>query len=124
MTKVYPETFTNGSEGPGSGRNRKVAVIGGGLVGCLAALQLAQKGYQIDLYESRSDIRKAKIVTGRSINLSLSERGRNALREVQLENKFLADALPMEGRMLHSISGATRVVPYDRKNKQVRYSSS
>lgn len=94
-------------------------MIGGGLVGCVAALQLAKKGYQVDLYETRSDIRKAEIVTGRSINLALSARGRKALAEVLLEDKILAEALPMEGRMLHSVSGGTRVVPYDKITKQV-----
>lgn len=115
MSQVYPETYTNGRT-----ENRgRIAVIGGGLVGCVAALQLAKKGYQIDLYESRSDIRKAVVVAGRSINLALSARGRKALAEVLLEDKILYDALPMEGRMLHSVSGSTRVVPYDQKNKQV-----
>lgn len=114
MSQVYRETNTNGSDSRG-----RVAVVGGGLVGCIAALQLAKKGYQIDLYESRSDIRKARVVTGRSINLALSARGRKALAEVSLEDKILADALPMEGRMLHSLSGETRVVPYDKVNKQV-----
>lgn len=117
MSQVYPETFTNGV-GDGTER-RLVAVVGGGLVGCMAALQLARKGYQVDLYESRSDIRAAKVVTGRSINLSLSARGRKALAEVGLEQKMLSYALPMEGRMLHSLAGTTRVVPYDGNSKQV-----
>lgn len=116
MSQVYPQTNTNGSD-----RRGRVAVVGGGLVGCVAALQLAKKGYQIDLYESRSDMRTAEVVTGRSINLALSARGRKALAEVNLEDKILCDALPMEGRMLHSLSGATRVVPYDKNNKQVRF---
>lgn len=119
MSQVYPETFTNGS-GPENDHRGRVAVIGGGLVGCVAALQLAKKGYHVDLFESRSDIRKAEVVTGRSINLALSARGRKALAEVLLEDKILCDALPMEGRMLHSVTGATRVVPYDAKNKQVQ----
>lgn len=118
MSQVYPETFTNGTGM--ENERRRVAVIGGGLVGCVAALQLAKKGYQVDLYESRSDIRSAKVVSGRSINLALSARGRRALAEVQLEEKILSYALPMEGRMLHSLTGATRVVPYDRNSKQVK----
>lgn len=117
MSDTYPQTRTNGASS--SSTRVRVAVVGGGLVGCVAALQLAKKGYQIDLYESRSDIRKAEVVSGRSINLALSARGRKALAEVMLEDKILAEALPMEGRMLHSVSGSTRVVPYDAKNKQV-----
>ena len=31
----------------------KVRVIGGGLAGCEAALQLASRGFKVDLYEMR-----------------------------------------------------------------------
>lgn len=119
MSQVYPETFTNGHSS-GNDRRGIVAVIGGGLVGCVAALQLAKKGYHVDVYESRSDIRQAEVVTGRSINLALSARGRKALAEVLLEDKILEDALPMKGRMLHAMSGATRTVPYDVNNQEVK----
>ena len=119
MSQVYPpEMNKNGMERRGS-----VAVIGGGLVGCVAALMLAKKGYLVDVYEFRSDMRQAQVVTGRSINLALSARGRKMLREVLLEDKILKDALPMKGRMLHSLSGATRAVPYDKINNQVGRSS-
>ncbi|MBQ3778941.1 MAG: FAD-dependent oxidoreductase, partial [Fibrobacter sp.] len=33
--------------------NERVRVIGGGLAGCEAALQLASRGFQVDLYEMR-----------------------------------------------------------------------
>lgn len=36
-----------------------------------------------------TDIRKAKIVSGRSINLALSHRGRQALKAVGLEEKVI-----------------------------------
>ena len=34
-------------------KDQKVIVIGAGLAGCEAALQLAQKGFYVDLYEMR-----------------------------------------------------------------------
>lgn len=100
-----------------------MAVVGGGLVGCMAAVHLAKKGYRIDLYESRADSRHSPVVAGRSINLALSVRGRRALAEVGLEEVCLEQAIPMRGRMLHDIRGRTRSVPYDRNKNQVCWRS-
>ena len=44
------------------------------------ALRLAQRGYNVAVYESRPDLRKVDISAGRSINLALSDRGLKALR--------------------------------------------
>ena len=38
----------------------KVAVIGAGLVGSLQAIFLAKKGFEVEVYERRPDIRQAK----------------------------------------------------------------
>lgn len=65
------------------------------------------------------DIRKEELVPGRSINLSLSSRGRKALAEVGLEEKLLQHGIAMQGRMLHDRQGRTTAVPYDRVTKQV-----
>ncbi|KAH8277715.1 hypothetical protein KR018_004192, partial [Drosophila ironensis] len=103
-------------------RRRRVAVVGAGLVGSLAALNFARMGHQVDLFEYREDIRQAQVVQGRSINLALSQRGRKALAAVGLEQKVLATAIPMRGRMLHDTRGRTRVVLYDPCTKQCLYS--
>jgi len=102
------------------GANRKetsVAVIGGGLVGPLHAIMLAQKGLLVDLYEARQDIRRLQHVGGRSINLALSVRGREALRAVGLEDTVLESAIPMNARMIHSLSGKMSAQPYGRKGQ-------
>ncbi|CAD7077183.1 unnamed protein product [Hermetia illucens] len=99
-----------------------IAIIGGGLVGSMAALHLGKKGHQIHLYEYREDIRKAQLAKGRSINLSLSARGRVALAEVGLEEELLQHGIPMYGRMLHDLNGNMTFVPYDRNTKQCIYS--
>ena len=83
----------------------QVAVIGGGLVGSLQALFLAKRGFHVDLYEKRLDIRTLEHGDGKNINLALSLRGREALKEVGLEDIVLKSALPMSARMIHSISG-------------------
>ncbi|KAH8325179.1 hypothetical protein KR074_009069, partial [Drosophila pseudoananassae] len=103
-------------------RRRRVAVVGAGLVGSLAALNFARRGNHVDLYEYREDIRQALVVSGRSINLALSQRGRKALAAVGLEQKVLDTAIPMRGRMLHDTRGNTRVVIYDPCTQQCLYS--
>ncbi|KAG4067638.1 hypothetical protein HA402_005410 [Bradysia odoriphaga] len=100
----------------------KIVIVGGGLVGSLAALHLGKRGYEVHLYEYREDIRQSQLVAGRSINLALSARGRRALTEVGLEDRLLDHGIPMRGRMLHDIKGRTTFVPYDRNTRQCIYS--
>ena len=89
-----------------------VIVIGGGLAGSLLSIYLAKRGIAVDVYEAREDIRRADVAAGRSINLALSDRGIAALREVGMHEYMLAEAIPMHGRMIHSISGETKLLPY------------
>ena len=49
---------------------------------------------------------------GRSINLALSQRGIEALKHIRLDEKVLAQAIPMRGRMIHPLRQSTYVVPY------------
>ena len=58
----------------------------------------------VDFYERRPDPRLAGGERGRSINLAISARGLAALEEVGLREHALAQALPMHGRMIHSIT--------------------
>lgn len=95
----------------------KTTVVGGGLVGSLQALMLAKNGFTVDLYESRPDIRKQEHVTGRSINLALSVRGREALKIVGLETAVLNSGIPMYARMIHSVSGKTSSQPYGKRGQ-------
>ena len=92
--------------------SEKIAVIGGGLVGALQAVFLARKGFNTDVYERRSDIRKAQMVEGKSINLALSDRGWKALRKVGLEEKIRRIAIPMHGRQIHNTDGSESFQPY------------
>ncbi|MCC6818034.1 MAG: FAD-dependent monooxygenase, partial [Bacteroidia bacterium] len=86
--------------------------IGGGLSGSLLAICLAKRGFNVELYERRGDIRKGLADAGRSINLALSTRGIHALNKVGLAENVLVDAIPMNGRMMHSTSGDLTFQPY------------
>ena len=54
-------------------------------MGALNACFLAQRGFEVHLFELREDVRQSKIVSGRSINLALSCRGIAALSAVGIE---------------------------------------
>jgi kynurenine 3-monooxygenase len=90
----------------------KVTIIGAGLAGSLLAIYFAKQGIEVDVYEARGDTRREAMSAGRSINLALSNRGIAALREVGLDEYMLAEAVPMHGRMIHGVDGATKILPY------------
>ncbi|MBP7376928.1 MAG: FAD-dependent monooxygenase [Pyrinomonadaceae bacterium] len=92
--------------------HEKVIIIGAGLAGSLLAINLAKRGIKVDVYEARGDMRLEEVAAGRSINLALSDRGIAALREVGMDEYMLAEAVPMTGRMIHTVSGETKLLPY------------
>ena len=91
----------------------KLILIGSGLAGGLLAAYLGRRGYEVDLYERRSDPREGNMVGGRSINLALSTRGIHALEQIGIADEVLKHAIPMRGRMIHEKSGALHFAPYD-----------
>jgi kynurenine 3-monooxygenase len=90
----------------------RVAIVGAGLAGCLLATLLSRRGIPVTLFERRDDPRIAGPERGRSINLAISARGLEALRQVGLRDQALARALPMHGRMVHSRAGQQSFRPY------------
>ena len=97
----------------------KIAIIGGGLSGSLLAICLAKKGFQVEVYERRGDIRKGKADAGRSINLALSTRGIDALNKVGLAEKVLDNAIPMNGRLMHDKKGELKYQPYGKNGQYI-----
>lgn len=91
---------------------QNITVIGAGLAGSLLSIYLAKKGYSVNVYERRADMRKADISAGKSINLALSTRGIHALKEVGLYDEIKKISIPMYGRMIHALDGTTSLQPY------------
>jgi kynurenine 3-monooxygenase len=89
-----------------------VTVVGAGPVGSLLALTLARRGLTVDVYERRADMRRGDVPAGRSINLAVSTRGLYALHEVGLDDDVLREAVPMRGRMTHTLDGTLALLPY------------
>ncbi|SCU83649.1 LAFA_0D04830g1_1 [Lachancea sp. 'fantastica'] len=86
-----------------------VNVIGAGLVGCLTAIALAKRNFEVVLFDYRQDPRLESTSDRnlRSINLAISARGITSLQCVddQISQRVLKDMIPMRGRMIHDLAG-------------------
>ena len=98
---------------------KKIAIVGAGLVGSLQALLMAKKGYNVQVLENREDKRKAEFLGGRSINLSMSDRGWRALDTAGVSNKIREFALPMYKRCMHDLEGNLTYQPYGLNNEAI-----
>lgn len=96
-----------------------IAIVGAGLVGGLLAVYMARRGHHVHAFDRRPDIRKMKVVQGRSINLALSDRGWRGLLEAGMENEIRKVALPMKGRMMHSRSGDLTFQQYGKEGQAI-----
>ncbi|MCB0544367.1 MAG: FAD-dependent monooxygenase [Saprospiraceae bacterium] len=99
--------------------SKKAIVVGAGLVGSLWAVFLARRGYQVEVYERRSDMRAAGYTGGRSINLAMSERGWKAIEKAGIREKIEKVAIPMPGRMIHSVEGELSFQPYGKAGEAI-----
>ena len=93
-------------------KKEHIVIVGAGLCGTLLGVRLAQRGYQVSLYERRPDLRIVEQDAGRSINLALSHRGLMALATAGLDQEVHDLCIPMRGRMIHAPGGAKWLSPY------------
>ncbi len=100
-------------------KQKTATIIGAGLAGSLWAVYLAKAGYKVTIFERRSDIRKAEISAGKSINLALSTRGWTAMKEVGVDKEIEPIAIPMTGRIMHSTSGELTYQPYGKEGQAI-----
>ncbi|WP_444995928.1 FAD-dependent oxidoreductase [Aliikangiella sp. IMCC44359] len=105
-------------------QSETISIIGAGLVGSLLAVLLAKRGYQVEVYERRPDMRKNTISAGRSINLALANRGIYPLQQAGLMEKVTPILTAMKGRMVHDLEGKQNFQSYGQKVEEVIYSVS
>jgi kynurenine 3-monooxygenase len=98
---------------------KKVTLIGAGLVGSLLSIYLARRGYSVDVYERRPDMRTNRMSAGRSINLALSDRGWRGLERVGIADEIRKVALPMSGRMMHGVDRSLVYQPYGKEGQAI-----
>lgn len=99
--------------------SKKITIVGAGLVGSLEAIYMAKRGHNVSVYERRSDMRKAELVAGRSINLALSTRGWNALKKIGIDDEVRKMAIPMPKRIMHAQDGTLSEQPYGQDGEAI-----
>jgi kynurenine 3-monooxygenase len=102
-----------------TGRAETISLIGAGLNGPLLALGLVRRGFHVEIYERRPDMRRVRMSAGRSINLALSTRGIHALTEAGLWSKMRQIIIPMKGRMMHLTTSELTFQPYGKDEAEV-----
>src|SRR5208282_2231837 len=100
-------------------RSHKITLVGAGLTGPLLAISLSHRGFPVQIFERRPDMRLSRSSAGRSINLAVSTRGIHALREAGLWDQMSRIIIPMKGRMMHSLAGELTFQPYGQNDTEV-----
>jgi len=100
-------------------QQKKISIVGAGLVGSLLAIYLRKQGHDITVFERRHDLRKTDISVGKSINLALSDRGWKPLKEVGLEEELLKMIIPMKGRIMHDMAGQITFQSYGKEGQAI-----
>jgi kynurenine 3-monooxygenase len=98
---------------------KKIGIVGAGLVGSLQAILMAKRGYHVTVFERRPDLRKAKLIAGKSINLALSDRGWKALELAGITEDIKEIAIPMYKRCMHALDGTLSYQPYGKEDQAI-----
>lgn len=104
--------------------DEKIVIAGAGLVGSLMAIYLARRGYRVDVFEKRPDMRRETVGAGRSINLALANRGMAGLEGAGVMDRVRPLLIPMEGRMLHGEDEGLDFQAYGKRPDEVIHSVS
>jgi len=96
-----------------------ITLVGAGLNGPLLALGLIRRGFNVQIFERRSDMRRIATSAGRSINLAISTRGIHALSQAGLWSGMQNIINPMKGRMMHALSSELTFQPYGKAEAEV-----
>ena len=91
---------------------KEITIVGAGLVGSLCSLYMTNRGYIVNVFERRKDLRSEIITAGKSINLALSTRGWTALKKAGVESDVKKIAIPVYKRVMHDVKGKLTDQPY------------
>jgi kynurenine 3-monooxygenase len=97
---------------------KEITIIGAGLAGTLLALYLAKRGYTLNIYDARPDLRLIEADTGRSINLALSCRGLTSLAGVGIMTEVEQLMVPMRARAIHDAQGQIKYQSFGRHHDE------
>jgi len=99
--------------------DEKICIVGAGLVGSMLSIILAQSGFEIEVFEKRKDPRLDDKTRGRSIAMSISNRGWKALRMIGLENEVRKNTNPKHSRMVHLPNGSVQAQEYGKDGQTI-----
>jgi kynurenine 3-monooxygenase len=97
----------------------RVCVVGAGLVGSLLSSFLAREGFDVHLFDRQSDPRRGRRSSGRSINLTICERGFAALDRIGAGARVREISVPCYGRYIHSVDGTVDYQPYGNRREAI-----
>jgi kynurenine 3-monooxygenase len=97
----------------------KVLVVGSGLVGSVISAFLADLGYEVEVCDRHPDPRSPRAAGGRSINLTICDRGFAALARIGADEAVRSVAVPCRGRIIHQSDGRTVSQPYDNQGSAI-----
>jgi kynurenine 3-monooxygenase len=102
---------------------RKIVIVGAGASGPVMAVFLARRGYEVEVYERRSDMRRQGFAAGKSVNITLAERGLRVLKEAGVPYaELMRLTVPLKGRMVHTGNGRLKFQAYGQTENEVIYS--
>lgn len=97
----------------------RILIIGAGLVGCTLSVYLARRGHLVDIYEKHHDPRGVVVDGGRSINLTLCERGYKSLERIGALERVKKLVIPAYGRIMHELDGTTTYQRYGTRDESI-----
>ena len=80
---------------------------------------MSKRGYKVNVFERRADMRLETMSAGRSINLALSDRGWRGLEGVGIADDIKKISIPMYGRFIHHKDGTNAYQPYGKDNQAI-----
>ena len=98
---------------------KEITIVGAGLVGSLCSLYMTKRGYKVNVFERRKDLRSEIITAGKSINLALSKRGWTALEKAGIAAEVMKIAIPVYKRIMHDIKGGLSDQPYGNEGEAI-----
>ena len=98
---------------------KEITIVGAGLVGSLCSLFMTKRGYKVNVFERRKDLRSEIITAGKSINLALSKRGWTALEKAGIDAEVIKIAIPVYKRIMHDIKGRLTDQPYGNEGEAI-----
>ena len=98
---------------------KEITIVGAGLVGSLCSLYMTKRGYKVNVFERRKDLRSEIITAGKSINLALSKRGWTALEKAGIDKDVMKIAIPVYKRIMHDIKGRLTDQPYGNEGEAI-----